>query len=194
MKEKSRSFPVCAMDTHKLRWHLSLGTCGHLSRKGLFSPHSGSFCCLFPLCVRVQSSRRMTFSPTPAPGTRQLLLTCFLGVPVCIKRGIPCVHKDIPLFDILYCNCTRPIDSSNSSILSVLAAILCHLLSNSKSVCSIIYFLSVSEGSPSSSRSSRTASIFPSIFPSALPFFLLLHFLSSAVFQMNYTYILHLLS
>jgi len=83
MKEKSRSFPVCAMDTHKLRWHLSLGTCGHLSRKGLFSPHSGSFCCLFPLRVRVQSSRRMTFSPTPAPGTRQLLLTCFLGVPVC---------------------------------------------------------------------------------------------------------------
>ncbi len=34
----------------------------------------------------VQSSRGMTFSPTHAPGTRQLLLTSFLGVPVCIKK------------------------------------------------------------------------------------------------------------
>ncbi len=30
----------------------------------------------------------MTFSTTRAPGTRQLLLTFFLWVPVCIKNGM----------------------------------------------------------------------------------------------------------
>ena len=30
----------------------------------------------------------MTFSPTRAPGTRQLLLTNFIWVPVCIKNPL----------------------------------------------------------------------------------------------------------
>ena len=34
-----------------------------------------------------KSSRGMTFSPTPAPGVRQLLLTLFLWTPVCIKKA-----------------------------------------------------------------------------------------------------------
>ena len=44
-----------------------------------FSPLHVMYTCM-------QSSRGMTF--TPAPGTRQLLLTCFLGVPVCIKGAL----------------------------------------------------------------------------------------------------------
>ena len=35
--------------------------------------------------ISIQSSRGMTFSPTRAPGTRQLWLTFFLWVPACIK-------------------------------------------------------------------------------------------------------------
>ena len=43
-------------------------------------------CGLVPLHGAAQSSSGMTFSTTRAPGTRQLLLTCFLWVPVHIKN------------------------------------------------------------------------------------------------------------
>ncbi len=38
------------------------------------------------LGARVQSSSEDFSSPTPAPGSRQILLTIFIWVPVCIKR------------------------------------------------------------------------------------------------------------
>ncbi len=40
----------------------------------------------------------MTFSTTRAPGTRQLLLTFFLWVPVCIKRHIIPLAENSSLF------------------------------------------------------------------------------------------------
>ena len=46
----------------------------------------------------LQSSSEELSSPTRAPGTRQLLLTCFLWVPVCIEndRMIHVVSADYP--------------------------------------------------------------------------------------------------
>ena len=50
----------------------------------------------------VQSSRGMTFSPTRAPGPRQLLLTCFLEVHVC-KKTWPYSHVPmIPIYRSQY--------------------------------------------------------------------------------------------
>ncbi len=48
-----------------------------------YSPHSS----IVALHGTSQSSRGMNFSTTRAPGTRQLLLTFFLWVPVCDPAG-----------------------------------------------------------------------------------------------------------
>ena len=69
-------------------------SCEHI-KKWLLHPKKDTplFCALFLTRAQgflhhgsVQSSRRMTFSPTRAPGTRQLLLTYFLWTTVCIKK------------------------------------------------------------------------------------------------------------
>ena len=84
----------------------------------------------------------MSFSTTRAPGTRQLLLTIFLWVPVCIKK------TPIPIFcwdkSIISCGATR-LDAKLSHPLIAYYHMLDLL---TKSPLRLVYFLRLALRSP----------------------------------------------